>query len=263
MFSDVSFDNQQICSSLTPCADFYFCSKAKLSSDDTLGNTAGEFSDLKCAIQIGLTLVIIWKAFVINDTGEVQIRVGQHHVHIEKIDTIFTSYPIKIKPDPPPLKFIKTEEDEDENKKLDAEVTTQLVDISFSHKSNITHNFRSSRVCIVPVVVMLHNCSKVPVEVLIDTSKSPDRLNSRPENLFTNQAYPSHSSCFNWVSQTMTQLKIEPNQQKPVRLSAGFSKPGIFNLNRLSVFVTYSSDSSQMVLQKHNSPSVIVVNDVS
>lgn len=51
----------QICSSLTPCADFYFCSKAKLSSDDTLGKTAGEFSDLKCAIQIGLTLVIIWK----------------------------------------------------------------------------------------------------------------------------------------------------------------------------------------------------------
>ncbi|XP_076111682.1 trafficking protein particle complex subunit 8-like isoform X2 [Mytilus galloprovincialis] len=279
LFSDVSFDNQQICSSLTPCADFYFCSKAKLSSDDTLGKTAGEFSDLKCAIQIGLTLVIIWKAFVINDTGEVQIRVGQHHVHIEKIDTIFTSYPIKdnsdtsnqgltqgltvIKPDPPPLKFIKTEEDEDENKKLDSEVTTQLVDISFSHKSNITHNFRTSRVCIVPVVVMLHNCSKVPVEVLIDTSKSPDRLNSRPENLLTNQAYPSHSSCFNWVSQTMTQLKIEPNQQKPVRLSAGFSKPGIFNLNRLSVFVTYTSDSSQMVLQKHNSPSVIVVNDVS
>lgn len=266
LFSDVSFDNQQICSSLTPCADFYFRSKskAKLFSDDEdlLVNTSGDQMDLKCAIQIGLTLVIIWKAFVINDTGEVQIRVGQHHVHIEKIDTIFTSYPIKIKPDPPPLKFIK-EEDDEEHKKLDSEVTTQLVDISFSHKSEITHNFNTSRVCIVPVVVMLHNCAKVPIEVLIDTSKSPDKFQSRPEVAFPAQSYPSHSSCFNWLSQTMTQLKIEPNQQKPVRLSAGFSKPGIYNLNRLSVFVTYTTDSSQMVLQKHNSPSVLVVSDVS
>lgn len=267
LFSDVSFDNQQICSSLTPCADFYFRSKSrvKLSPDeqDISVSTADDLSEFKCAIQIGLTLVIIWKAFVINENGEVQIRVGQHHVHIEKIDTIFTSYPIKIKPDPPPLKFIKTEEDEEENKKLDSEVTTQIVDISFCHKSEITHNFSNSRVCIVPVVTMLHNCSKVPVEVLIDTSKSPDRFHSRPENPFSNQSYPSHSSCFNWVSQTMTQLKIEPNQQKPVRLSAAFSKPGIYNLNRLSVFVTYSSNSSQMVLQKHSSPSVVVVNDAS
>ena len=89
------------------------------------------------------------------------------------------------------------------------------------------------------------------------------RFSSRPEVPFTSQTYPSHSSCFNWIGQTMTQLKIDPNQQKPVRLSAGFSKPGIYNLNRLAVFVTYTSDSSQMVLQKHNSPSVIVVNDVS
>lgn len=51
----------------------------------------------------------------------------------------------QIKPDLPPLKFIKTEEDEDENKRLDSEVTTQLVDISFSHKNDITHNFNTSR----------------------------------------------------------------------------------------------------------------------
>lgn len=54
-------------------------------------------------------------------------------------------YYFQIKPDPPPLKFIKTEEDEEENKKLDSEVTTQIVDISFCHKSEITHNFSNSR----------------------------------------------------------------------------------------------------------------------
>ena len=71
----------------------------------------------------------------------------------------------------------------------------------------------------------------------------------------------------------MTKLQLDPDQQKFAHLCACFSKPGIYNLNRLSVTVTYthpgkSSTQNKLqgeitVLQKHTTPSVIIINDVS
>lgn len=72
-----------------------------------------------------------------------------------------------------------------------------------------------------------------------------------------------HLTSFSWVSQTMTKLSLDPNQQRAVHMTACFSKPGIYNINRLAVFVTHNRDSSEMVLQKHLAPSVVVLQDVS
>ncbi|KAJ8303460.1 hypothetical protein KUTeg_019856 [Tegillarca granosa] len=240
-FSDVSFDDKQICSSLTPCADFFFRKKSNLrpleidmdsSTNNILSrNLEQDFSELNCAIQMGLTLIILWKACVINEDGEVQIRVGQHHVNVEKIDTCFTSYPFQSVPkECPPVRFIKSDDDE-EKQKPDLEVTTQLVDF----------------------------------KVLVDTSKSPDRLNNQLNPSLNNDLpvpeHP-HSSNFSWVGQTLTKVKLDPQQQRHIQLLACFSKPGIYNVNRLSVFVTYTDNSSEMILQKHASPSVVVISDV-
>lgn len=269
------FDDKQICSSLTPCADFFFRKKSNLrpleidmdsSTNNILSrNLEQDFSELNCAIQMGLTLIILWKACVINEDGEVQIRVGQHHVNVEKIDTCFTSYPFQSVPkECPPVRFIKSDDDE-EKQKPDLEVTTQLVDFSFNHKCEITHNFAKSRTCLVPISLALHNCSDVITEVLVDTSKSPDRLNNQLNPSLNNDLpvpeHP-HSSNFSWVGQTLTKVKLDPQQQRHIQLLACFSKPGIYNVNRLSVFVTYTDNSSEMILQKHASPSVVVISDV-
>lgn len=72
-----------------------------------------------------------------------------------------------------------------------------------------------------------------------------------------------HLTSCSWVSQTLTKVNLDANQQRAVHMTACFSKPGIYNVNRLSVFVTYNKDASEMVLQKHPSPSVVVVEDVS
>lgn len=267
IFSDVSFSDQQISSAMTPCADFFLRSKSHNNVEDSTQNKVenrGEknFSDLNCAIQLGMTLIILWKACVIAEDGEVQIKVGQHHVIIKKIDTIFTSYPFFIIPtEKPPVRFTKTWE-EQENPRPEAEVTTQMVDINFSHQAQVPHNFQNNKLAIVPVTLLLRNCTKTSLDILVDTSKSPDRLNNRTEEKFVNPE-AHHLTSFSWVSQTLTKVNLDANQQRAVHMTACFSKPGIYNVNRLSVFVTYNKDASEMVLQKHPSPSVVVVEDVS
>ena len=88
------------------------------------------------------------------------------------------------------------------------------------------------------------------------------RLNNRTEEKFVNPEV-HHLTSFSWVSQTLTKVSLDANQQRAVHMTACFSKPGIYNVNRLSVFVTYTKDASEMVLQKHPSPSVVTVQDVS
>ncbi|XP_060083234.1 trafficking protein particle complex subunit 8-like [Ylistrum balloti] len=273
VFSDVPFDTQQICSAMTPCADFFFRSKCSIKPLDPEAEVpvppskrkTSEFTDLNCAIQVGFTLVILWKACVVNEDGEVQIRVGQHHVTLEKIDNIFTSYPYVLIPtEQPAVRFVMKDR-EAEASTPDSEVTTQLVDLNFNHRSEVKHNFSNGRLCQVPVTLLLQNCSKVTLDVLVDTSQTPDRLSSKSNeaSMYDHAGEYHHNSSFNWVGQTITQLRLEAEQQAAVQLSACFSKPGIYNLNRVAVFVTYSRDSNKMVLQRHSSPSVVVIGEVS
>lgn len=51
---------------MTPCADFFLRSKSHSNVEDSTQNKVenrGEknFSDLNCAIQLGMTLIILWK----------------------------------------------------------------------------------------------------------------------------------------------------------------------------------------------------------
>ncbi|XP_061162581.1 trafficking protein particle complex subunit 8-like isoform X1 [Saccostrea echinata] len=268
IFSDVSFSDQQISSATTPCADFFLRSRSQSDSEssaptETVSKSREkDFRDLNCAIQLGMTLIILWKACVISEDGELQIKVGQHHVIIKKIDTIFTSYPFFIIPtEKPPIRFTRSR-DEQENIRPESEVTTQLVDINFNHQAQVPHNFQNNRIAIVPVTLLLRNCTKASVEILVDTSKSPDRLNNRPEEKYVVPEV-QHLTSFSWVSQTLTKLSLDPSQQRTVHMTACFSKPGIYNVNRLAVFVTHNKDTPEMVLQRHAAPSVIVIQDVS
>jgi hypothetical protein len=44
-----------------------------------------------------------------------------------------------------------------------------------------------------------------------------------------------------------------------VKLRAGFLRAGTYNVNTVAVFVTYSDDQSQMILQNQPTPSIITL----
>jgi len=70
----------QVCSSETPCCEFYQCSKVKLKTleEDAYIPTASaqlapkkdlgpNFDNLNCAIDLGITLVILWQVSIKNN----------------------------------------------------------------------------------------------------------------------------------------------------------------------------------------------------
>ena len=63
------------------------------------------------------------------------------------------------------------------------------------------------------------------------------------------------------MSQTQKQVKMTAKQVSTIPLSVSFSRPGVYNINSLAVFVAYKDDISEMTLQKQTKPSVITVTE--
>ena len=274
VFSEVAFDREQLNSACSPCSDFFVrsCLQHKQVADSLMIPThrseahhASGFEDLESAVLLKLTLVFLWKAYVVQESGQMKIVVGQHHVHIDRLNAFATSYPIPpVAPSRPPLRFIRDMETE-QSQDPSPEVTTRLVTYSFSHDHQKTHNF-SRGLCVIPVTLMLQNHSEREVKVVIDTSKMPESLSSAATSDTDSAVFPasaSSSSSPRWVGLTQATLTLGKGHNSTASLKAGFVRPGTYNLNNLSVFVTYCSDQSQTILQKHGTPSIITLVDTS
>ncbi|XP_045191789.2 trafficking protein particle complex subunit 8-like isoform X2 [Mercenaria mercenaria] len=271
-FTDLTLHGKKILSGKTPCLDFYERARVKLKQLDEESSQAqtpsqmppskdrgDQFESLNSAIQLGMSLIILWQAHVVDGDGMERVCVGQHHVTVEKPDSIFTSYPYILAPkESGPVRFVK-EEVAEEEKKPDFEVLTQLVSYSLQHQTEINNCFHKCRLCCVHVTLVLHNEADADVTVLVDTSKAQLRLNEYPD---TGQTAESPAGGFSWTSQTLKQFKLSSKQTERISLSVSFSKPGVYNINNLAVFVSYQHDTAEMTLQKQTKPSVITIRDV-
>lgn len=274
IFSEVAFDKDQVNTSCSPCSDFFvrswLCHQAITGStpperedwsDCALKKSAAESTAaLDAAILVKLTLVFLWKAYVVQESGQMKIVVGQHHVHVDRLNTVAISYPIPLVPVTKPiLKFIKGSEQE-ESPAPNPEVTTRLVSYSYTHPHQKDHPFAKG-MCVVPVGLTVQNHTEKEVRVMIDTSKSPDSLSSciNPTDVLSS---PS-THAVRWIGLTQSTLTLGKGQSTQLALKAGVTRPGTYNLNNLSVFVTFSADQSQMILQKHVTPSIITLADIS
>lgn len=272
MFSEVAFDRDQVNSSCSPCSDFFVRSwlrhQALVISSSNVNTIANHDSKdkicdltwLDSAILLKLTLVFLWKAYVVQESGQMKIAVGQHHVHINRLNTVSTSYPIPpAVASKPPLKFVRDSEQE-EKPPPDPTVTTRLVSYSFSHPHQKEHKFAKG-MCVVPVGLAVQNHTDREVRVMIDTCKSPESLSSGGFGAEMSQSHSFPPPSVRWIGLTQATLTLGRGHSSHLALRAGMTQPGTYNLNSISVFVTFSSDQSQMVLQKHVTPSIITVVD--
>ncbi|XP_050396209.1 trafficking protein particle complex subunit 8 isoform X1 [Patella vulgata] len=264
LISEVPFDIEQVNSVSTPCCDFYCRSQIwheTRRKQDTAGDKDRQFEMLNQALNVKMILICLWKAFVAQENGQMKILVGQHHIHLETVNNVVTSYPLVLaSSDQTQLKFIREIEPENEVKPR-PEVTTKLVSYSFLYKTSIKHDFNSG-LCIVPVSLKLQNHSGVKLDILIDTCQVTDRLKA----VQTTDGSQAHlipiSTSFNWVGQTLAQVSLDVGESKQVPLRAGFCRPGMYNLNNLAVFVTYMKDQSEMIQQNHVTPNVLTLIDL-
>ncbi|ESO86902.1 hypothetical protein LOTGIDRAFT_202689, partial [Lottia gigantea] len=95
--SEVPFDMEQVNSVSTPCCDFYCRSQLCHNNRMKQENRSDKLLDnLNEALRVQMVLVCLWKAFVAQENGQMKILVGQHHVHVETVNSIVTSYPLVV-----------------------------------------------------------------------------------------------------------------------------------------------------------------------
>ncbi|KAH0500280.1 Trafficking protein particle complex subunit 8 [Microtus ochrogaster] len=245
-FADIIFGNEQIISSASPCADFFYRS---LSSElkkpqDSLSahpekHAAAEAVRLiqKCS-EVDLNLVILWKAYVVEDNKQLILE-GQHHVVLRTIGK--EAFSQSQKQEPPEMELLKffRPENTTVSTRPSVEQLSNLIKTSLHYPESFHHPFHQKSLCLVPVTLLLSNCSKADVDVIVDLRHKT----TSPEALDT------HGS-FTWLGQTQYKLQLRSEESRSMQLKACFVHTGVYNLGTPRVFAKLS-DQNQELDQGH------------
>ncbi|KAM9307992.1 trafficking protein particle complex subunit 8 [Gastrophryne carolinensis] len=259
-FGDIVFGGEQIVSSTTPCADFFFRScwlqfktnRPPNSDGPTKSAPPDEAVRLiqKCS-EIGLSLIVLWKAYVIEDNKQLILE-GQHHVTLQTVGAEALSFPQKQEqPEMVLLKFTRSE-NVPIPVKLSAEQLSNLIKTSLHYPESFNHPFHQKSLCLVPVTLVLTNSSQAEVDVIIDLRHKT----TGPE------ALEIHGS-FTWLGQTQYKLQLKSHEVFSVLLKACFVHSGIYNLGTPRVFAKLANQVTLFETNQQSSmPALIVINNI-
>ncbi|XP_038622420.1 trafficking protein particle complex subunit 8 isoform X2 [Tachyglossus aculeatus] len=262
-FADIIFGNEQIVSSASPCADFFFRSlpsELKKSHVQPYVHTSlvaekqsfGEAVRLiqKCS-EVDLNIVVLWKAYVVEENKQLILE-GQHHVVLHTIGNEAFSFPQKQElPEMGLLKFSRTE-NTTVSARPTAEQLSNLIKTSLRYPESFNHPFHQKSLCLVPVTLLLSNCSQADVDVIIDLRHKT----TSPESL------EIHGS-FTWLGQTQYKLQLKSQEIYSLQLKACFVHTGVYNLGTPRVFAKLADQVTLFETSQQNSmPALIIINNI-
>ncbi|XP_066208727.1 trafficking protein particle complex subunit 8 isoform X3 [Saccopteryx leptura] len=258
-FADIIFGNEQIISSASPCADFFYrslSSELKKSqvqpSVHTEKHSAADAVRLiqKCSA-VDLNVVILWKAYVVEDSKQLILE-GQHHIILHTIGKEAFSYPQK--QEPPEMELLKffRSENTTVSSRPSVEQFSHLIKTSLHYPESFNHPFHQKSLCLVPVTLLLSNCSEADVDVIVDLRHKT----TSPESL------EIHGS-FTWLGQTQYKLRLKGEEIHSLQLKACFVHTGVYNLGTPRVFAKLSDQLTVVETSQQNSmPALIIINNV-
>ncbi|XP_023569888.1 trafficking protein particle complex subunit 8 isoform X3 [Octodon degus] len=258
-FADIIFGNEQIISSASPCADFFYRSlSSELKKPQTQLSVHTEKHSVEDAVRliqkcskVDLNIVILWKAYVVEDSKQLILE-GQHHVILHTIGKEAFSYPQKQEqPEMELLKFFRTENTM-ASSRPSLEQLSNLIKTSLHYPETFNHPFHQKSLCLVPVTLLLSNCSKADVDVIVDLRHKT----TSPE------ALEVHGS-FTWLGQTQYKLQLKSQEIHSLQLKACFVHTGVYNLGTPRVFAKLSDQVTVFETSQQNSmPALIIISNV-
>uniref|UniRef100_A0A3P9KU84 Trafficking protein particle complex 8 n=1 Tax=Oryzias latipes TaxID=8090 RepID=A0A3P9KU84_ORYLA len=263
IFADLNLGNEQIISSSTPCRDFFFrcCRGLELQQGDKISRTGSKNKTVstpdnctsdpaaiakKCN-ELDLTIIVIWKAFVVEDSKQLILE-GQLHVALQTIGKEATS--LMPKEEAQEMVLLKFKSDLPPPVALPSPEMSQLIKTNLHYPETFSHGFLQDSLCMVPVTLTLSNCCSAPIEVLIDLRHRSTSAESQ-----------EFHSLFSWVGQSQYKLLLRPHEVLSLALRACFFRAGVYNLNTARVFAKPAQQSSMSESnQQAASPALIIIN---
>ncbi|XP_074843338.1 trafficking protein particle complex subunit 8 isoform X3 [Carettochelys insculpta] len=261
IFADVVFGNEQIISSASPCADFFFRSlsselkRTHTQSNIFQGAAKQSFDEAVRLIQrcseVDLNIVVLWKAYVVEDNKQLILE-GQHHVLLHTLGKEAFSFPQKQEsPEMVLLKFFRPESTSVPTRPT-PEQLSNLIKTSLHYPESFNHSFLQKSLCLVPVTLLLSNCSQADVDVIIDLRHKT----TSPE------ALEIHGS-FTWLGQTQYKLQLKSQEVHSLQLKACFVRTGVYNLGTPRVFAKLADQVTLFETSQQNSmPALIIINNI-
>ncbi|KAF4524658.1 hypothetical protein B566_EDAN012240 [Ephemera danica] len=211
-----------------------------LARDIGVAESAATFNeDLK------LGAVVRWRVLRGKEISE-----GQHQVTLTQLGSPVT-WPQYGDVPPPPLPAIPEITPE-----LAAAQT--LVCHSLRHAPSKQHDFKKTRLCVIPVQLLLQNCSDFPLQVTVNTNDTPSGGVVRSTQLYSPHA--SASLCF--LGPSCRLLALAPRGNASVGLSAALPRPGTYDLARRLSVSCRQGDSKDSTVQAWRSPSPFIITQV-
>uniref|UniRef100_A0A8C2YA37 Trafficking protein particle complex subunit 8 n=1 Tax=Coturnix japonica TaxID=93934 RepID=A0A8C2YA37_COTJA len=278
-FADIVFGNEQIISSASPCADFFFQSlSSELRRTHVQSQTHASQRAVKQSFdeavrliqrcsEVDLNIVVLWKAYVVEDNKQLILE-GQHHIALNTIGKEAFSFPQKqgLKkilgssdwedleqelPETALLKFFRPESAPAPARPT-PEQLSNLIKTSLHYPESFNHSFHQKSLCLVPVTLLLSNCSQAVVDVMIDLRHKT----TSPE------ALEIHGS-FTWLGQTQYKLQLKSQEVYSLQLKACFVHTGVYNLGTPRVFAKLVDQVTLFETSQQNSmPALIIINNI-
>ncbi|XP_027432300.1 trafficking protein particle complex subunit 8 isoform X5 [Zalophus californianus] len=156
--------------------------------------------------------------------------------------------------EPPEMELLKFFRPENTTVPLrpSVEQLSNLIKTSLHYPESFNHPFHQKSLCLVPVTLLLSNCSKADVDVIVDLRHKT----TSPE------ALEIHGS-FTWLGQTQYKLQLKSQEIHSLQLKACFVHTGVYNLGTPRVFAKLSDQVTVFETSQQNSmPALIIINNV-
>lgn len=147
-FADIIFGNEQIISSASPCADFFYRSlssdlkkpQVQLSMHPEKRSAEDAVRLIQKCSEVDLNIIILWKAYVVEDSKQLILE-GQHHVILHVIGKEAFSQPQK--QEPPEMELLKffRPENTTVSSRPSVEQLSNLIKMSLHYPESFNHPF--------------------------------------------------------------------------------------------------------------------------
>ncbi|XP_011631766.1 trafficking protein particle complex subunit 8-like, partial [Pogonomyrmex barbatus] len=228
----------------------------------------GSVSDI---FALNSTLIVKWCANVTESGVITRKAVGQHHFELEHLNKTYkhpkeprterSEYGARLKVFGPDRNVSSAVSVPLKDPVWEAEYLKSLISFSLSHHRQITHDFRQSRLCIVPVTMYLQNHSEMRVDVKISTigTSSETHLPNIKSQLYSPQAstyykYAGHSSIYS---------NVEAHASNIIKLLAVLPGTGTYDLAARIEISIKVVNSEEYIPQKGKMESICVINEGS
>lgn len=222
----------------------------------------------EAALEICITVVLKWKAAVMDSGGAIRSAFGQTHLTLSRLNKRMACPPViqnAVEKGPAVLRVFGPDRNVPSESDLIAskgvislETMQHLVIYSLKHPSHLSHDFNKQRLCVVDVQLILHNCCESPLFAKVSLANLPSGMPSK------SQLYLPHaSSIVRWVGRLVSNVELAGRSTHTISLRAAIPSPGTFNLGaHLQVFCSLLGIlDKEAVLQRMRLESAIVISE--